>query len=134
MANRNRNTFPDAGGNGDPLPGRPFSAFPAPGTLGGGMTQAQANLLANGLYVLTWLKDQDRHSVAAVGRDAAGNAWFAPSDWTVVPSRDWTQVVQVTLLFTREMGAALKIADWDTAARVEAAYPGGVDRTAFPPV
>lgn len=56
------------------------------------MTPAEAQELRHGLYELLW--DDGSVSVAAVGSDAAGNRWFAPSNWLTVPSFKWEMVTE----------------------------------------
>jgi hypothetical protein len=45
---------------------------------------------AHGLYELTW-KDGGT-SLAAVGSDAYGRRWYAPTNWITVPCFDWDRV------------------------------------------
>lgn len=51
--------------------------------------------LANGLYELTW-KHGHGTSLAAVGRNSAGAAWFAATNWTGgIECYDWYRVESV---------------------------------------
>lgn len=104
---------------------------PAPGTCGGGVTQAQANLLDPAVYALT-LADGTT-LLAAVGQDVNGDRWYAATDAVFdpaeqpgqpVPCFDWNRVHVVMLLYTREMVRVLRQADNDTAARIQAACDG----------
>ena len=54
------------------------------------MTRREVNGLHHGLYTLRW-KDGGK-SLASVGSDAAGNRWYAPTNWIVVPGFDWSIV------------------------------------------
>lgn len=57
------------------------------------MRKRAVERLSLGLYRLYWKeKSGGGHSVASVGNDAAGNRWYAPSNWIVVPSFDWSMV------------------------------------------
>jgi len=44
-----------------------------------------------GLYRIFW-KDSEGSSLASVGTDESGNAWFAPINWITVPCFDWKLV------------------------------------------
>lgn len=127
---------PEAGGAGDRLPPQPSKeqrpvTTPAPGTRGGGMTQAQANLLEPAVYALT-LAD-GATLLASVGQDLNGDRWYAatnhvfdPADQPgqTVPCFDWARVHVVTLLYTEEMARVLRQADNGMADRIEAVCDG----------
>ena len=57
------------------------------------MNKRDANLLRPDIYRLRW-KDGGS-SFAAVGQNINGDSWFAPTDWTHVPSYNWRQVKSV---------------------------------------
>lgn len=57
------------------------------------MTEKQAQELPVGVYRLYWVGGD--WSVAAVGQDSQGNAWFAPANWVTVPWFDWSIVQSV---------------------------------------
>lgn len=65
------------------------------------MTDDKAHALPCGLYVIEWVNDPGSVSVAAVGHDAAGRPWYAPTDWTSVPWTDWSLVASARLLTTQ---------------------------------
>jgi len=60
------------------------------------VTRAQVKDLELGFYRLYWKDGGD--SLAAVGQDAHGQKWFAPTNWIVVPSSDWASVERVSRL------------------------------------
>lgn len=47
-----------------------------------------------GLYRIYWHETEDKYpcSLAAVGMDAKGRAWLAPTNWITVPTFDWSSV------------------------------------------
>lgn len=55
------------------------------------MTRVEAKKLRPGLYEIFWKSGGS--SLAAVGRDRDGNAWFAPTNWVGgVPSTTWAKI------------------------------------------
>jgi len=54
------------------------------------MSPAEVRDLPDGLYAIHWR--DGGVSLAAVGRNGAGEAWMAPTNWICVPSYDWSQV------------------------------------------
>lgn len=54
------------------------------------MTETESRQLHNGLYLLFW-KDGG-YSLAAVGRNEAGYAWYAPCNWITVPCTNWSKI------------------------------------------
>jgi hypothetical protein len=57
-------------------------------------TPAKFSKIPNGVYIVFW--DSGGHSLAAIGRDAVGNCWLAPTNWIDVPSFDhWDEVTRV---------------------------------------
>lgn len=64
------------------------------------MTNDEARaVVAHGLYVLHW--HGDGQAAAAVGSNEAGDRWFAPTNWTAVPSYDWSSVESAVLITTQ---------------------------------
>lgn len=49
--------------------------------------------IAHGLYIIHWREGGT--SLAAVGFDADGKKWFAPTNWLTVPSYDWARVLRL---------------------------------------
>lgn len=66
------------------------------------MTQTQLDGLHLGVYRLFWQSGDS--SVAAVGHDAKGLYWFAPSNWISGPSYYWEFVARLELIATQESG------------------------------
>lgn len=65
------------------------------------LTEARGNALdpkqlKNGLYKLYW--GDGGASEASVGRNAAGDVWYAPTNWITVPSYDWSKIISVAAL------------------------------------
>lgn len=56
--------------------------------------------MPHGLYWLHW-SNGEGGSLAAVGSDASGRRWYAPTNWIRVPSFDWSKVQKATLLVRR---------------------------------
>jgi hypothetical protein len=52
--------------------------------------------LINGIYRIYW-RDEGS-SLASVGRNAAGDVWFAPTNWITVPSYDWSIIIRAEKL------------------------------------
>jgi hypothetical protein len=66
------------------------------------MTLKQAASIRHGLYELYW--KGGGVSLAAVGSDAAGRRWYAPTNWiSGVPCFDWRRVL--LLIVVREWRA-----------------------------
>lgn len=63
------------------------------------MTRAEAKKLPSGVYRIWW-RDDDKTSVAAVGRDATGDVWLAPANWInfQVSGQYWKKVHRVQLI------------------------------------
>lgn len=55
--------------------------------------------LEHGLYVVRWLEGGGS-SLAAVGSDASGQRWYAPTNWISGPSFDWSKVRSVELILS----------------------------------
>ena len=67
------------------------------------MTREEANELKPGVYKLYWqVKPTIDYSLAAVGLNHQGDAWYAPCNWLVVPSYDWHRVKMVELIETKK--------------------------------
>jgi hypothetical protein len=67
------------------------------------MTDKDVDDLVPGVYVLHWKHGSSIHaSVAAVGLDAQGRHWYAPTNWVTVPWYDWGRVREATLLTTQD--------------------------------
>lgn len=63
------------------------------------MTNEESRKLPNGIYLLRWIDDllvgDYAYTLAAVGRDAAGNVWYAPTNWIAgLPCFDWSRVAE----------------------------------------
>lgn len=58
-----------------------------------------------GIYRLYWSEEPLDLSVAAVGCDASGARWYAPTNWIWmnVPSTDWGPVVRAELVTTQRL-------------------------------
>ena len=52
--------------------------------------------LEPGLYKIFW--SDNTHSKASIGRYPGGTVWYAPTNWTHVPSSDWSRVIDVQRL------------------------------------
>lgn len=52
--------------------------------------------LVNGLYEVYW--EDGGTSLVAVGRNAHGDVWYAPTNWVNVPSYDWEKITKVDLV------------------------------------
>lgn len=68
----------------------------------------QANGLTPGIYRLVWKRRYSNYgghagySLAAVGKDRDGDAWFMPTDWQIGPSREWETVDTVERINLQE--------------------------------
>ncbi len=63
------------------------------------MTVEEAEALEHGIYRIFW--KEGGISLAAVGTDADGKKWYAPTNWVTVPSTDWFAIERVELLVMR---------------------------------
>jgi hypothetical protein len=62
------------------------------------MTPDEARQLRNGVYRLYWT-DDDRWSVASVGRDSEGIPWFCPANWiNSAVCYEWYRIERVVLI------------------------------------
>lgn len=63
------------------------------------MTPEEVKTVKTGLYRIYW-KDSSGggSSLASVGVNPAGDLWFAPINWTEVPSFDWSSVQRAECL------------------------------------
>lgn len=52
-----------------------------------------------GLYIIVWMNLTS--SMASVGYDQAGNAWYAPTNWSVVPGYDWSAILSLQPVLTK---------------------------------
>jgi hypothetical protein len=63
------------------------------------MTEEEARDLTDGVYLVVWLADTSRHSVAAIGHNASGRPWLSPANWVSGYHFDqWVFVRSVRLL------------------------------------
>lgn len=60
------------------------------------MTEIDLKDIEHGLYLLLWAGGGT--SLAAVGSNAKGERWFAPTNWVSGPSYDWSKVAAVELI------------------------------------
>lgn len=81
------------------------------------MTDEEVAKVGHGLYIIHWKESHGGGtSVAAVGTDRSGRRWFAATNWTVVPSFDWSRIERVE----RTAGA---VAIQEEAKKQLALYP-----------
>lgn len=82
------------------------AAVQEPGTAGATATKDLHDWarLEHGVYRIRWKDDDGGTSVAAVGSDASGRRWFAPTNWITVPSFDWSKVHSVRLIEVQHPG------------------------------
>jgi hypothetical protein len=57
------------------------------------MTEIDLGAIEHGLFILFWTSGGT--SLAAVGSDASGRRWYAPTNWITVPSFDWSKVAAI---------------------------------------
>ena len=93
------------------------------------MTENEVAEVGHGLYVLNW--KGGGYSLAAVGTNANGLRWYAPTNWIGVPSFDWEPVHSVIRLCWREWVERERVImltsvpdDPDTAAALDWAGAG----------
>lgn len=62
------------------------------------MSPGEVGQIRHGIYRIYW-KGDTRSSLAAVGSNAAGDRWYAPTNWIAgVPCYDWSIVDRVEKL------------------------------------
>lgn len=63
------------------------------------MTPMEVKALKHGLYRIYWKEGSGGGaSVASVGSNSAGDRWLAPTNWTEVPSYDWSPIERAECL------------------------------------